>query len=100
MRRLELVLILAVDPGWGGQAFIPSTERRLERARSLIEASGRRILLGVDGGVTRDNVGRIAALGVDLIVSGGAVFDGRAAAENATAMLDLVRAERPAFATV
>jgi len=96
----ELVLILAVDPGWGGQAFIPSTERRLERARSLIDASGRRILLGVDGGVTRDNVARIAAMGVDLIVSGSAIFDGRAAAENATAMLDLVRAARPALAAV
>jgi len=96
----ELVLVLAVDPGWGGQAFVPSTERRLERARSLIEASGRRILLGVDGGVTHDNVGRIAAMGVDLIVSGSAIFDGRAAAGNATAMLDLVRAARPAFAAV
>jgi ribulose-phosphate 3-epimerase len=96
----ELVLVLAVDPGWGGQAFVTSTERRLERARSLIEASGRRILLGVDGGVTHDNVGRIAAMGVDLIVSGSAIFDGRAAAENATAMLDLVRAARPAFAAV
>lgn len=96
---LELVLALAVDPGWGGQTFIPSTERRLERLRSLIEASGRPILLGVDGGVTRENVGRIAAMGVDLIVSGTAIFDGRAAAENATAMLDLVRAARPALTT-
>ncbi len=97
---VEMVMVLAVDPGWGGQAFIPSTERRLERARSMIEASGRRILLGVDGGVTRDNVGRIAGMGVDLIVSGSAIFDGRAAAENATAMLDLVRASRPAVAAV
>jgi len=96
---LELVLALAVDPGWGGQTFIPSTERRLERLRSLIEASGRPILLGVDGGVTRENVGRIATMGVDLIVSGTAIFDGRAAAENATAMLDLVRAARPALTT-
>ena len=98
--EVELVLILAVDPGWGGQTFIPSTERRLDRARSLIDASGRAILLGVDGGVTRDNVGRVAAMGVDLIVSGSAIFDGRAAAENATAMLDLVRAARPALAAV
>lgn len=95
----ELVVMLAVDPGWGGQAFSASTERRLDRARSLIESSGRPILLGVDGGVTRDNVARIAAMGVDLIVSGSAIFDGRAAAENATAMLDLVRAARPALAT-
>ena len=98
--ELEMVLVLAVDPGWGGQTFIPSTEHRLERVRSLIERSGRPILLGVDGGVTRDNVSDIAALGVDLVVSGSAIFDGRAAGDNAVAMLDLVRAVRPALATV
>lgn len=96
---LELVLVLAVDPGWGGQAFIPSTERRLDRVRSMIEASGRRVLLGVDGGVTRENVERIAGLDVDLVVSGSAIFDGRAAAANASTMLDLVRAGRPVLAT-
>ncbi len=96
---LELVLVLAVDPGWGGQAFIPSTERRLEQARSMIDASGRPVLLGVDGGVTHENVARIAAMGVDLVVSGSAIFDGRAAPANANTMLDLVRAARPAFAT-
>jgi ribulose-phosphate 3-epimerase len=96
---LELVLVLAVDPGWGGQAFIPGTEGRLERVRSMIEASRRPILLGVDGGVTRENVARVAGTGVDLVVSGSAIFDGRAAAANASAMLDLVRAARPAMAT-
>jgi ribulose-phosphate 3-epimerase len=97
---LELVLVLAVDPGWGGQAFIPSTERRLDRVRSLIERSGRPILLGVDGGITRDNVRAIASLDVDLVVSGSAIFDGRVAADNAAAMLDLVREAGPALTTV
>ena len=80
-------------PGWGGQAFLPSTGRRLDEARRLIEASGRPIALGVDGGVTRDNIAAVAALGADVIVSGSAIFDGTAAvAANAEAMLAAVRA--------
>jgi ribulose-phosphate 3-epimerase len=79
---VELVLILAVNPGWGGQRFAPGTERRLAAMRKLIERSGRDVMLGVDGGVTRENVGAIAAMGVDLIVAGSAVFDGGDAAAN------------------
>jgi ribulose-phosphate 3-epimerase len=78
----ELVLVLAVNPGWGGQRFAPGTERRLAAVRELIERSGRSLMLGVDGGVTRDNVGSIAAMGVDLIVAGSAVFDGGDVAAN------------------
>ncbi len=91
----DYVLILAVNPGWGGQPFIPAAEGRLAQARRLIEASGRPILLGVDGGVTRANVDRVAAMGADIVVSGSAIFDGSAAAENAMLMLDLVRAAGP-----
>ncbi|HEV2034676.1 MAG TPA: ribulose-phosphate 3-epimerase [Candidatus Dormibacteraeota bacterium] len=79
---VELVLILAVNPGWGGQRFAPGTERRLAAVRTLIDRSGRNVMLGVDGGVTRENVGSIAAMGVDLIVAGSAVFDGGDAAAN------------------
>jgi ribulose-phosphate 3-epimerase len=79
---VELVLILAVNPGWGGQRFAPGTERRLVAARKLIDLSGRNIMLGVDGGVTRENAGSIAAMGVDLIVAGSAVFDGGDAVAN------------------
>ncbi len=78
----ELVLVLAVNPGWGGQRFLPGTERRLEAARAMIERSGRKVMLGVDGGITRDNVGAVARMGVDLIVTGSAVFDGGDAAAN------------------
>jgi ribulose-phosphate 3-epimerase len=72
----ELVLILAVNPGWGGQRFAPGTESRLAAVRKLIDLSGKSIMLGVDGGVTRENAASIAAMGVDLIVAGSAVFDG------------------------
>ena len=91
--EVELVLVLAVNPGWGGQRFIPATMGRLERARRRIEAAGRRILLGVDGGITRDNIGGFGAVGVDLVVTGSAVFDGKAPAENARHMLAALRAQ-------
>jgi ribulose-phosphate 3-epimerase len=96
--EVDYVLVLAVNPGWGGQAFIPGTEGRLEAARRLIDATGRGILLGVDGGVTRANVARVAALGADVIVSGSAIFDGSAVAENATFMLDQIRSAGPSAA--
>ena len=90
--ELDYLLILAINPGWGGQAFQPSTEGRLAQARRMIEASGRPILLGVDGGITRDNVEHVATLGADVIVSGSAIFDGTAgAAGRASSMLKQVR---------
>jgi ribulose-phosphate 3-epimerase len=79
---VELVLVLAVNPGLGGQRFAPNTERRLFAARELISGSGRNVMLGVDGGVTRENIGSIAAMGVDVIVAGSAVFDGGDAVAN------------------
>ena len=90
--ELELLLVLAVNPGWSGQSFIPSTERRLAEARALV--AGRDIVIAVDGGITRANVGQVASLGVDLIVTGSAVYDGIAPAENARAMLEAVRRAR------
>jgi ribulose-phosphate 3-epimerase len=89
--ELELILILAVNPGWGGQKFIPSTKRRVEKAKRMIADAGRKILLGVDGRITRDNIAEVAALGVDLIVTGSAVFDGKAAEANAKFMLEAVK---------
>jgi ribulose-phosphate 3-epimerase len=84
--EVELVLVLAVNPGWGGQAFIPATERRIAKVRSLVE--GREIVVAVDGGVTKANVEHVASLGVDLIVTGSAVYDGTSPVENARAMLE------------
>ena len=80
--EVEVVLVLAVNPGWGGQRFAPGTERRLDAVRQLIGLSGRNVMLAVDGGVTRENAGAIAAIGVDIIVAGSAVFDGGDAAAN------------------
>jgi ribulose-phosphate 3-epimerase len=89
--QVELVLLLAVNPGWSGQRFIPATMERIAAARRLIERSGREVLLGVDGGITRDNVGALAGTGVDIVVTGSAVFDGKAPAENARHMLGALR---------
>jgi ribulose-phosphate 3-epimerase len=86
---LELVFLLAVNPGWGGQKFLPSTEARLARAREII--GGREILLEVDGGITKANIEHVATLGADLIVSGSAIYDGVAPGDNARYMLEAVR---------
>jgi ribulose-phosphate 3-epimerase len=86
---LELLLLLAVNPGWGGQQFIEATERKVAAARQLV--AGREIVLAVDGGITKANVERVASLGVDLVVTGSAVYDGVAPADNARAMADAVR---------
>jgi ribulose-phosphate 3-epimerase len=88
--EVDLLLLLAVNPGWGGQKFIAGTLGRMARAKAMIEACGRRVVLGVDGGVTRDNIATIAAAGAELIVTGSAVFDGKAAAANAAFMLKAV----------
>ena len=90
--ELDLVHLLAINPGWGGQKFLPATMGRIADVRRLLARAGRRILLGVDGGITRENVGTLAGSGVDLVVTGSAVFDGKAPAENARAMLAALRA--------
>ena len=90
--EMELLLVLAVNPGFPGQAYLASTDGRVAAARRLIGA--REIVLAVDGGITKDNIGRVAALGVDLIVSGSAVFDGVAPLENARSMLEALRMTR------
>ncbi len=88
--EVELVLLLAVNPGWGGQQFIHSTITRIASVQQMIEDTGKDILLGVDGGITRDNVAAVAATGVDLIVTGSAVFDGKTPEANARSMLKTV----------
>jgi ribulose-phosphate 3-epimerase len=88
--EVDFVLLLAVNPGWGGQRFIPSAMDRLARARRMIAASDREILLGIDGGITRDNIASFARA-ADLVVTGSAVFDGKAPADNARFMLRALR---------
>jgi ribulose-phosphate 3-epimerase len=90
--EVELVMLLAVNPGWSGQRLGAETPRRLERLRRLLEDSGNDVLVGVDGGITRENVGEVAKLGPDLIVAGSAVFDGKDPVGNAKYMLEAVAA--------
>jgi len=90
--EVEFILLLAVNPGWGGQKYIPSTTPRIARVRRMIAESGRNILLGVDGGITKGNIAEVAATGVDVIVTGSAVFDGKAPEANARFMLEAVAA--------
>jgi ribulose-phosphate 3-epimerase len=72
--QLDLVLIMSVNPGFGGQSFIDSALRKVERARKLIDASGRDIRLEVDGGIKVDNIRRVADAGADTFVAGSAIF--------------------------
>jgi ribulose-phosphate 3-epimerase len=72
--KVDLVLIMSVNPGFGGQSFIDSALRKIERVRKLIDASGRDIRLEVDGGIKVDNIRRVADAGADTFVAGSAIF--------------------------
>jgi ribulose-phosphate 3-epimerase len=72
--KLDLVLIMSVNPGFGGQSFIPAVLPKIQEARSRIEASGRDIWLEVDGGIKADNIASVAAAGADTFVAGSAIF--------------------------
>ncbi|OGA33418.1 MAG: ribulose-phosphate 3-epimerase [Betaproteobacteria bacterium RIFCSPLOWO2_12_FULL_64_23] len=74
LHRLDLVLIMSVNPGFGGQKFIPHALAKLAEVRRRIDQSGREILLEVDGGVKADNIGEIARAGADTFVAGSAIF--------------------------
>ncbi len=72
--KIDLILIMSVNPGFGGQSFIPTALEKLRRAREMIDRSGREIRLEVDGGVKADNIAEIAAAGADTFVAGSAIF--------------------------
>ena len=72
--KVDMVLIMSVNPGFGGQKFIPAALDKLREARKIIDASGREIRLEIDGGVKVDNIGEIAAAGADTFVAGSAIF--------------------------
>ena len=78
MDKLDVVLLMSVNPGFGGQSFIPETLNKLKAARARIDAwkeqTGKTILLEIDGGVKVDNIGAIAAAGADTFVAGSAIF--------------------------
>ena len=89
--EVEMILLLAVNPGWSGQAFIPATAARVAELIRIVNRSGRDILIAVDGGVKKDNLADIVGLGADIVVTGSAVFDGKAPRENAQQMLAAVK---------
>jgi ribulose-phosphate 3-epimerase len=74
LEQLDLVLLMSVNPGFGGQAFIPSTLAKIRAVRERIDASGRDVRLEVDGGIKTTNIGAIAAAGADTFVAGSAIF--------------------------
>jgi ribulose-phosphate 3-epimerase len=74
IQKLDLILLMSVNPGFGGQRFIPSALPKLKQVRERIDASGREIRLEIDGGVKVDNIAEIAAAGADTFVAGSAIF--------------------------
>jgi len=75
MDKVDMILLMSVNPGFGGQAFIPATLDKLREARELIDASGLDIRLEVDGGVGPNNIAAVAAAGADMFVAGSAIFN-------------------------
>ena len=75
MDKLDLVLLMSVNPGFGGQSFIPATLDKLREARAKIDASGLDIRLEIDGGVKTNNIGEIREAGADMFVAGSAIFN-------------------------
>ena len=74
MDKVDLILIMSVDPGFGGQSFIPSALAKVREVRKRIDSSGRDIWLEVDGGIKADNIAKVAAAGADTFVAGSAIF--------------------------
>ncbi|MFT4614183.1 MAG: ribulose-phosphate 3-epimerase [Bacteroidia bacterium] len=89
MDKVDMVLLMSVNPGFGGQSFIPATLDKLREARALIDASDFDIRLEVDGGVTPKNIAEIAAAGADTFVAGSAIFN----QPDYKAVIDQMRAE-------
>lgn len=89
MDKVDMILLMSVNPGYGGQSFIPGTLDKLREARALIDNSGYDIRLEIDGGVKVDNIREIAAAGADTFVAGSAIFN----AEDYKPVIDQMRAE-------
>jgi ribulose-phosphate 3-epimerase len=84
--KVDMVLLMSVNPGFGGQSFIPSTLPKIAEVRRIIDRSGRDIRLEVDGGIKIDNIGAVAAAGADTFVAGSAIFGTRDYAATIAAM--------------
>ena len=87
IEKVDLILLMSVNPGFGGQAFIPSTLEKVAQVRDMINESGRDIRLSVDGGINVDNIATVAASGADMFVAGSAIFG----AEDYTMVIEQMR---------
>lgn len=72
---IDLILLMTVNPGFGGQSFIPQMKEKIKKMRTILDSSHKKILLEVDGGVNHKNIGELASLGVDICVAGSAVYE-------------------------
>ncbi len=84
--EVDLVLIMSVNPGFGGQSYIPSSSAKIRRLRQMLDAIGSKAYLEVDGGVKASNIGEVVNCGANVIVAGNAVFGGKSIAENVAAL--------------
>jgi ribulose-phosphate 3-epimerase len=91
LEEVEMVLLLAINPGWGGQKLLQSSRQRLSRLKEMIAASGRSILVAIDGGITRENIAEVGQWGADLVISGSAIFEDGTIAKNASFMMNALR---------
>jgi ribulose-phosphate 3-epimerase len=92
---IDLVLLLAVNPGWGGQRPAANTARRVGEVRALAVAHEAQLLVELDGGVTLDNAAEVASWGADVVVSGSAIFDGKAPRHNLNQVLSSLGTQGP-----
>jgi ribulose-phosphate 3-epimerase len=88
--KVDMVLLMSVNPGFGGQSFIPSTLPKIAAVRQIIDRSGRDIRLEVDGGIKVDNIGAVAAAGADTFVAGSAIFNAKDYAATIAAMRERI----------
>ncbi|HLV25828.1 MAG TPA: ribulose-phosphate 3-epimerase [Gemmatimonadales bacterium] len=96
---LDLLLIMSVNPGFGGQRFIPGSANRIRRARALLKSSGSRAVLEVDGGISRETIGNCAAAGADTFVAGNAIFSASDPAAEITKLRELAQSAVTAAGT-
>lgn len=90
MDELDLILVMSVNPGFGGQSFIPSALKKIKDIRQKIDRSGRKIILEVDGGIKKDNVEEVIRAGADWLVAGSAVFSPGKTETNAREFLEII----------
>ena len=93
MDKIDMILIMSVNPGFGGQSFIPAALDKLKEARQRIDGSGFNIRLEIDGGVKVDNIGEIASAGADTFVAGSAIFGNKDYSATISTMKSLINAE-------